>query len=63
MISIDTSGIRYRRGTVKGINAMLRALLMAVVNCRWCLAQLPEILLGIILPRSVTKALSIPGSL
>ena len=37
---------------VNGTSAILRALLTAVVTIRWCLAQLPEMRLGIILPLS-----------
>jgi hypothetical protein len=40
---------------VKGIRAICRALLMARVSSRWCLAQFPEIRRGTIFPRSVTK--------
>jgi hypothetical protein len=32
---------------------MVRARLMALVNSRWCFAQLPDTRLGMILPRSV----------
>jgi hypothetical protein len=35
--------------------AMVLARLIASVNKRWCLAQVPEIRLGMILPRSVVK--------
>jgi hypothetical protein len=38
---------------VNGKSAMLRDLLIAVVNIRWCLAQFPEIRRGRIFPRSV----------
>jgi hypothetical protein len=47
-------------GVVKGKMAKLRDLLIAVVICLWCLAQLPEILLGMIFPLSVTKYWSVP---
>src|SRR5262249_12878878 len=40
---------------LNGSSATARARLMAVVSCRWCLAQLPVIRLGTSLPRSVTK--------
>jgi len=36
-----------------GSSATVRALLIARVTCLWCLAQLPDIRLGTILPRSV----------
>jgi len=36
---------------------MFLARLMATVSMRWCLAQFPEILRGVILPRSVVKYL------
>jgi hypothetical protein len=39
----------------KGSMAMVLARLIASVNKRWCLAQVPEIRLGMILPRSVVK--------
>jgi len=48
---------------VKGNSAIILALFIASVNIRWCLAQLPEILLGIILPRSVVNILKVRGSL
>ena len=48
---------------VKGSKAIFRALLIALVICLWCLAQLPEILRGIIFPLSVIKALSLLASL
>jgi hypothetical protein len=35
---------------------MVRALLMAVVNSRWCFAQFPVIRRGMILPLSVVKS-------
>jgi len=41
--------------TVNGISAIMRDRLMAVPTLRWCLAQLPEIRRGMILPRSVTR--------
>lgn len=43
--------------------AMFRALLMAAVTCLWCLAQFPEILRGMIFPRSVMKYLKTLGFL
>jgi len=49
----------YAALTVKGIIAIERALFIALVISLWCLAQLPEILLGIIFPRSVTKCRSV----
>jgi hypothetical protein len=42
---------------------MVRARLMALVNSRWCFAQLPDTRLGMILPRSVVKNLSVLASL
>ncbi len=48
---------------VKGKRAIFLALLMATVSILWCLAQLPEILRGMILPRSVVKYLSDLASL
>lgn len=42
---------------------MFLALLMANDSTRWCLAQLPEILDGTILPRSVVKYLRVLISL
>jgi len=48
---------------VNGRIAMLRALLMAAVTSLWCLAQLPEILRGMIFPRSVIKYLRTLGFL
>jgi hypothetical protein len=51
--------ITYVAVTVKGIIAIERALFIALVIDLWCLAQLPEILLGIIFPRSVTKCRSV----
>jgi len=48
---------------VNGRRAMFLALFMATVNILWCFAQLPEILRGMILPRSVVKYLSILESL
>jgi len=47
-------------GVVKGKMAKFLDLLMAVVICLWCLAQLPEIRLGMIFPLSVTKYWSVP---
>jgi hypothetical protein len=44
---------------VKGNKAIFLALLMASVRIRWCLAQLPEILRGVIFPRSVVKYLRV----
>jgi hypothetical protein len=51
------------REVVYGSNAIFLALFMASASSRWCFAQLPEILLGVILPRSVVKYLSVRGSL
>lgn len=48
---------------VNGRRAMFLALFMATVSILWCFAQLPEILRGMILPRSVVKYLSILESL
>jgi hypothetical protein len=48
---------------VNGRRAIFLALLMATVSILWCFAQLPEILRGMILPRSVVKYLSILESL
>lgn len=48
---------------VNGRRAIFLALFMATVSILWCLAQLPEILRGTILPRSVVKYLSILESL
>jgi chromosome condensin MukBEF MukE localization factor len=39
------------------------ALLIDKVSCLWCLAQAPEIRLGMILPRSVVKYFNAAGSL
>jgi hypothetical protein len=39
----------------KGRIQRTRAFLMARVTLRWCLAQVPDMRRGIILPRSVTK--------
>jgi hypothetical protein len=49
--------------TVNGMRAILRALLIAVVSSRWCLAQFPDILRGRIFPRSVMKWVNILVSL
>ena len=46
----------------KGRKAMTRARLTATVSIRWCLAQLPEMRRGTILPRSETYFLSRPTS-
>jgi hypothetical protein len=46
---------------VNGRMAILRALLTATVTSLWCLAQFPEIRLGMILPRSVIKYRRILG--
>jgi hypothetical protein len=43
--------------------AMFLAFFMAVVISLWCLAQFPDILLGMILPLSVMKYLNILGLL
>lgn len=48
---------------VNGRRAIFLALFMATVSILWCFAQLPEILRGMILPRSVVKYLSILESL
>jgi hypothetical protein len=48
---------------VNGRRAIFLALFMATDSILWCLAQLPEILRGMILPRSVVKYLSILESL
>ena len=40
---------------VKGKRAIFLALFMATVSILWCFAQLPLILLGMILPRSVVN--------
>jgi len=48
---------------VNGRRAIFLALFMATVSILWCFAQLPEILRGMILPRSVVKYLSILASL
>jgi len=48
---------------VKGRIAMFRALFTAAVTCLWCFAQFPEILRGMILPRSVMKYLRTLGFL
>lgn len=48
---------------VNGRRAIFLALFIATVSILWCLAQLPEILRGMILPRSVVKYLSILESL
>jgi sterol desaturase/sphingolipid hydroxylase (fatty acid hydroxylase superfamily) len=48
---------QFTRDVVYGSKAMFLALLMATASIRWCLAQLPEILHGVILPRSVVKYL------
>ncbi len=53
----------YRVAVVKGKMAMFRALLTATVICLWCFAQFPEILRGMIFPRSVTKKRRILGFL
>jgi hypothetical protein len=49
--------------TTKGRSAIVLARLMARVSSRWWMAQLPVILRGIILPRSVTKSLRVMGFL
>ncbi len=48
---------------VYGNKAIFLARLIANANWRWCFAQLPDILLGVILPRSVVKYLSVLVSL
>jgi hypothetical protein len=47
----------------KGKSASDLALLIERVSCLWCLAQEPEIRLGMILPRSVVKYFKAEGSL
>jgi hypothetical protein len=58
-----TLPILYPSETAKGSRAIVRALLMATVNSRWCLAQFPVMRRGMILPLSVVKSLSVCGSL
>jgi hypothetical protein len=55
--------IRQLFAVVKGSSATLRARLIAVVKRRWWRAQFPVILLGVILPRSVTNCVNILTSL
>jgi hypothetical protein len=45
---------RYRDAVVKGKSATCRARLIAMVSERWCLAQVPSLRRGSILPRSET---------
>jgi hypothetical protein len=45
------------------MSAIMRARLIASDTLRWCLAQLPLMRRGTILPRSVMKYLSVCGSL
>jgi len=42
----------YRDAVVNGKSATCRARLIAVVSERWCLAQVPSLRRGSILPRS-----------
>ena len=60
MFSVSKELYTQEMGVVKGKMATLRDLLIAVVIRLWCLAQLPEIRLGIIFPLSVTKYRSVP---
>jgi hypothetical protein len=53
----------YPSDTTKGSRAIVRALLMATVNSRWCFAQFPVMRRGMILPLSVVKSRSVCGSL
>jgi len=53
----------YGPAAEKGRIAILRALLTATVTSLWCFAQFPEILRGMIFPRSVTKYRRILGFL
>jgi len=55
--------VHYPSDTTKGSKAMVRALLMATVSSRWCLAQFPVIRRGMILPLSVVKSRNVWGSL
>lgn len=59
------SGPKYLRTyhEEKGNKAIFLALLIARAKILWCLAQLPEILDGTILPRSEVKYLRVLGSL
>jgi len=59
----ETRAHRYFITVVKGKMAMFLALFMAVVISLWCLAQLPDILRGMIFPLSVMKCLKILGFL
>ena len=53
---ISDSSMHYlTTDVVKGKRAIFLALFMATVSILWCFAQLPDILLGMILPRSVVK--------
>ncbi len=45
----------YAALELKGIIERIRAFFIAWAISRWCLAQLPDILRGMILPRSVIK--------
>ena len=62
-------GLHYHKtysvfySAVKGTKAIFRALLIAPVSSRWCLAQLPDILRGMIFPLSVIYPLSFLTSL
>jgi hypothetical protein len=56
MYELAFIGIRtYSMLPTKGRSAIARARLIASVKARWWLAHVPEIRLGIILPRSVIK--------
>jgi hypothetical protein len=48
----DTCCDAYRLAVVKGSSATCRARLIAVVSERWCLAHVPSLRRGSILPRS-----------
>jgi hypothetical protein len=48
---------------VNGSRAIFLALFMATVSILWCLAQFPEILRGMIFPRSVVNNLRVLISL
>jgi len=53
----------YPSDTTKGSRAIVRALLMATVNSRWCFAQFPVMRRGMILPLSVVNSRNVCGSL
>jgi len=59
LFSLSKFRTSYPSDTTNGIRAIVRALLMATVNSRWCLAQFPVIRRGMILPLSVVKSLSV----